>query len=221
MEIIELFGVPGSGKTKATLEMYRTFEESGKKCILLRENEYEKLPVLNRKKYMYRVFKFKNLGILFKLLFDNLFYRGVEYNNGNIKGRLKILLRQIMYLEIYSDIELKNNYDVLISDQGVIQELSGYLLENEKLCSWLDFFLKKIRKIKTGVKFVYLSQPINQVKVNISKRNRKTAEMDFFDESTLNKYLTDYNRILENIYVKNSDKNDFIKLNKLLNGGVS
>ncbi|MCQ9196970.1 hypothetical protein MZD87_07715 [Pediococcus pentosaceus] len=212
MKIIELFGLPGSGKTMCTAEMYTELKKRGYRCILLRANEYVDLPALDRKRYILRIFKFNNLILLSKLLCLSLLYKGGEYYLGNLKTRVKILLRQIMYLEIYKDKKIENDYDILISDQGIVQELTGFLLEKKNIYSWINIFLDMINRDNVDISFIYLDYPVEKVGRNIKKRNRRTAEMDFYTESTLDNYLKDYDYVLKEFYKKNNENKRIMKL---------
>lgn len=211
MKIIELFGVPGAGKTMATVYLYRKFEKLGYKCCLLRENEYEDLVSLNRRKYILKIFKCRNWLLIIKLLFLSVFYKGKKYYLGNTKNKLKILFRQLMYLEIYKDKNLEKEYDVLISDQGLVQEITGFLLESKQGIPILVKFLDIVKSSSCDMHYVYVNKPIDVVKENIHKRNRKLSEMDFFDGKTLNRYLTDYDKKLTQTYDNFNKKYNFIK----------
>lgn len=219
MRVIELFGLPGSGKTYQTIRLYNYLSELGYKCVLIRSNEYSNLPYINRKKYILNIFKLKNITIFLSFIIKNLLYSGKKFYLGNFKERLKILLRQIMYIEIYNDDSLLNDYDFIISDQGIIQECAGYFLENWDAIEQTSFLLKQIKN-KKNIYFYYNHETLLSSYKNIKKRKRRSAAMDYYSDDSLKDYLEQYDLVLNKIFEKNKEGviflNDFNDLKNYL-----
>jgi len=208
MEIIELFGLPGSGKTKNTVNLYNDLTKRGYKCVLIRPNEYENLPYLRHTRYIFGLLNPKYFFTVCFFLGSNICLKNKYFYSGNGIERIKILLRQIMYLEIYLDKTLDDEVDVLISDQGLVQELTGIFLEKKTYLNWIIYFTKKLNKSRNDIKFRMIDSKITSALANIKLRDRNSSPMDAYDPYKLERYLYAYSDAFETIlkYYKNDSR---------------
>ncbi len=197
-EHVELFGVPGSGKStyvkENDLKIYDLNNRINGSCRLKRN--------IKKCMYMINILSFKrNINKNIKCVIK-------EFEFSNFKVKLKMLL--YMYSIIY--LILKNKNKNYVMDEGILQVLwaLGYNSDNENYD--IEYCLKKLKNYLPD-KVVYLNVEEEIIYERLSKRNNKGGS-ELEHDITMNKnYLTKAKQI-ENRIIDSLNKDFEIKVVK-------
>lgn len=197
-EHVELFGVPGSGKStyvkENDLKIYDLNNRINGSCRLKRN--------IKKCMYMINILSFKrNINKNIKCVIK-------EFKFSNFKVKLKMLL--YMYSIIY--LILKNKNKNYVMDEGILQVLwaLGYNSDNENYD--IEYCLKKLKNYLPD-KVVYLNVEEEIIYERLSKRNNKGGS-ELEHDITMNKnYLTKAKQI-ENRIIDSLNKDFEIRVVK-------
>ena len=177
--IIELFGVPGSGKTYFATN-------------LCKSNNY-----IDYHKYRYSFFG--KILMKFRFLLYKKSYRYKEdlkfVNEYLMKHNLKVssFMRDNYILQLsFFHSKLNDKYSdsinkIIVFDEGIIQSITALTYENE-----LPMFAAKdlFHYFKFDhAKYYYVKTNIDMTIENIKKRNRKVCEIDYLEGEELREFL--------------------------------
>lgn len=201
MVIVELYGLPGAGKTTEIIRIMEYLEKKNLDFFLVR-------PIENTEDFNGNVIKFNKLSLLLRpryiVLSIKLFIflrKEIFFNEyfSDVKENIKTVLRQIMYLGMYN----KNKFDgFLLSDQGLFQELSGFIMNPEKLNSCLDILECEMKENEIMVLLIESTLELSQKRINL--RKRCVSQMDYFEDSVFYNYLIEYQKNIKSVTEKHT-----------------
>lgn len=201
MIILDFNGLPGCGKSTYAKEVYDRLRSENVKCEFFNDNEYLETAQRNKKKIKFyiRILRFKNLIYAFKLLFK------FRYKEKDFKRRIKLKdriwkwIRIIILIDKIHFINKKEDIDVLIIDQGIVQDFTDYVLDKciseEKISSYSNKYMKLNKKIILVNLEIEEAISINRIK----KRNRKKYDVDKMEIHELEIFLKQYSEKLKNV----------------------
>lgn len=175
--IIELYGLPGAGKT-TIIKKYtggKATSVSGKKGI---------------KKYFNKVIKMVAVHMP-----DSVWYK--HQMASLLKPYVKMKYINMPQKRILNNIALvafgyKHIRSTIYMDEGlthrIISMAVNYGLSDGDVFRCMDFY----KSVMINVKCCYLEVPLDECVRSIEQRNRHECRMDELDEEVLRKYLADY-----------------------------
>ena len=177
--IIDLYGMPGSGKSTVCNYLEQNLEFKNVKNWYI-EKTIGKI-IFHLYLYLFFLDKTsrKKYKEIMKIIDNKKAYKNYINSNVNISLYIKYMLFDY-YLE-------RKNIKKIIIDEGIIHySISLYVefnLEKEKI-------MKIIELLKlNNVKYIGLKIDIEESKKNIKKRNRKRCPIDFLNDNELDKFL--------------------------------
>ena len=195
--IVELFGLPGAGKSYICEKIEKEFG-------------YNNILLFYKEKFLGKVLF--HLYISFCLLVRSnkkIFLNlkeiiGNDYSDNIISNNNKIDM-YIKYILFVYNIEKRNKDRLIIIDEGIVHYCmvlySEFIIPMHKTKKILDYFdsLNKNNKVVLGI-----NTDKKVVIERIKKRNRKRTAMDFLDDKKLDKLLSLYQDFI------NTVKDDYI-----------
>lgn len=192
--IIEVFGLPGSGKTtfcqKYAMEnkLYNLlgfYRDSffGRSLYYLFKYFYFLIPTVNK--------KVKNIMFL------------LSKKDHTNKIRKDILIKEyVIFMCFVYYHELKCNKHVII-DEGIIHYCMALYAEYDVEFNVLDQIIEEL-KVDKKMKYIVLKCSVDECLLRMCKRNRKRSAIDFLEESELKLLLLKYEEALKyyKIFVK-------------------
>lgn len=179
--IVELFGLPGSGKTTFVSEFCKIqmdFKNYGT-ISFIGNSKY------NKYKYVFLCFKPKIFLSLFLLIYS------ISGKKSSIRVKMKDRLISLLYVIYILDIVFYKN-EKFILDEGLVQALSAFYIGFD----FKENILYIIKKMINRKKYVFcrcnlsFEESLNRM----HNRNRKTANIDFMDRNELLKFMTDLSK---------------------------
>lgn len=190
--IIELFGLPGSGKSFYCnqLEQNNFFKDIMK---FYRENFFGKV-------LLHLVIEFCLLDKKFKKIYKDIF-NFINDNNVNVLSGKNDIELYVKYMIFIYFIEVNKKKKNIIIDEGIVHYCmvlyAEYSVEMEKCIKILEYFDSK--KYKDCKKVYRVSCDIETAIIRSKKRNRKRAPIDFIEGKQLYDILSRYNDFIKNV----------------------
>ncbi|MFJ6971842.1 MAG: hypothetical protein ACIRZ4_07185 [Limosilactobacillus mucosae] len=188
-KIIEIFGIPGSGKTYYTEKIIKDnpqYFDFSKYLFSRTGNLYFKIFVHLRLSYLYEYKLTKQVITIMKpyLKNENVFGFNVKLIN---------YVYQLIYLYHVKKKYLNKNVDVIF-DEGIVHHLIGIEAEfnvpHDILISVYNI-LNSI-DLKKQTQNIFIDVPINTAFKRIRMRNRKFSSMDYLNDTKLMTFLKNY-----------------------------
>ena len=187
--IIELVGLPGSGKSFLCEELENDLKKNKNKVLNITKFSYKTTIGKILRKYFCFISNYQhNYNKHIKCINDII--------NTNIKNKYDINIRIDVYIErIAILLELyKKNKKIYLLDEGIIHYLiimSIYFgLDNSILKELVKYVYNYISKDDFIV--VYNKIEVEECIQSIKNRNRRDCAFDFFNDKDLKRFLKDY-----------------------------
>lgn len=186
--IIDIYGMPGSGKSYYSKTLIK--EKQNKFFNLIELERYTLLGKVIRRVISFFVLILIKLKLVTKIIDPSLKYHSAKYNVGRHIDFYET--RIWMLILIYNNIPKKIN---LVVDEGIWHVVATLIVEY----GISDAHAKKIismiqKKLKTNVEIesVYQYISVDLAKESIRKRDRKVAAIDFLSGDNLTIFLNKY-----------------------------
>ena len=213
MIVIDLYGLPGCGKSTITYNLYNNLIEQNFKVEMFNKNEYSNIG--NRNKNLIidylRIFLPRNIKFFFNVIYKIKKRKSQDKKiilNQTVKERVWKNLRLTL---LYDKLSRNSDFDVVIVDQGIVQDLSEFIMFKKILNEDIQNYFNYYYKSKNTFIFVNLNLSVEKSIERLKNRNRKEYAFDFLDDKNLKLFLTKQRERID-IIDKNIDDR-FIKLN--------
>jgi len=211
MNLIELIGLPGAGKSTIVNSLIKNHDEYDTYTGSIKVN--------------WDIFCLFKLLFLIILHFPMILYI-ISFSSFNkLPNNLKVLAYHLK-LFLFLQKKLKNS-NFLIIDQGILQSLVSVVVDTKSEIGKfgyiiLKFYIKYYRK-KLNIQIIFLFVEIATSFKRIRIRNSKTTRFDYWDDHKVKSNLRKYQSILNYIYqvIPNEDKEliNSISDSKLIKSG--
>ena len=183
MTIIDLYGIPGSGKSTFAANLYGELCASKKKVLLYNKNDYIVEGIYNKKIQDYiRLILPKNILYYFKIAKP----LNIKKNSKSLKETVWRKLRLVMLHDL---LNRKMNVDYIIIDQGIIQDFTelthGRKIGTKYIENYITSFKNQINKIM----YVYCNISVDNAINRINNRKREKFLFDQLSNDELRQYL--------------------------------
>lgn len=201
--VIEIFGLPGSGKSTINLALCNKLKNENIKC-----EEFSTL----YNKYQYNNIKKIYLTIYSLIKSPLLCFRLFKYKKFNFKsiGLILYTLRlfnfqKTRYFKIRS-----NDYDIIISDQYLLQQIASIQLDDRGNINYniVDLLISYMHNQINTFIFVECDKTLSFARIR--QRNNQKTRFDFWDDATAKINLKNMDEIFD--YEKSKIK-DYITIN--------
>lgn len=186
MIIIDLFGLPGTGKSTIAKELYIEFKKREIDVYFFNKNEYLKDEKFEKRRLFDYIKLLKVKNIIFFIQFV-LIKKEKDIFRQGMKEKIWKKLRLVM---LYDKLTQKSDENkICIVDQGIIQDFSDYYIninvKHEFVRKYLNCFLKSNNKYI----YVYCDLEVENAIDRIKNRNRKLYNFDLLKEQELKIFL--------------------------------
>lgn len=184
--IIEIFGLPGSGKT-TFCQKYST-EKNLKDLMKFYRDSFFGRSLYYIFKYIY--FLIPKINIKLKRIMEVL----SKKNYTNCINKDISIKEYIIFMCFVYYCELKNKKNVII-DEGIIHYCMALHAEFGVEFDVLDEIINEL-KLEKNIKYIVLNCSVEKCLSQMKKRNRMRSSIDFMDEGELELLLKKYEKAL-------------------------
>lgn len=207
MIVVDFSGLPGCGKSTLTYKLYNELKEENLIVEMFNKNEY--LNTGNRKKNIndyLRLLLPSNIKFYFKIVYP---IRKHKVSNGVLNYGIKERIWKELRLVLLYDklVNIRKNIDVVLIDQGIIQDFSDYIMFRNIPKNIFKNYSELYSKSKNSFLFVSYNASVEESMKRIKLRNRKKYKFDFLKNDDLKKFLIEEEKNLK--FVTNEFNSNF------------
>lgn len=211
IKTIEFVGLPGAGKTSIVDKISQK-----QNYQIMTRSIYSKLSKKERRGlslFGTPFFLCVNFRLIYAILMFTISLNRKSYESRSFSFKL---LRHIFFINNIKKYALKNNYKILMLDQGILQNIWSITVTSNINKSEMKKLMKKLRKF-IGNSVINIDIDAHTVSHRIEKRDTSTSRFDQLDRKSLISILREKKEFLNelDIYFKDIEEKKVFIVNNV------